>query len=57
MRTECTNDMALDAFITRKAEIDAMVARLAALSDEHFGYAPDEINWAMSARSPTTPSS
>lgn len=45
MRTECTNDMALDAFITRKAEIDAMLARLAALSDEHFGYAPDEINW------------
>ncbi|WP_169711941.1 hypothetical protein [Erythrobacter tepidarius] len=45
MRTDCTNDNALDAFIARKAEIDAMLARLAALSDEHFGYAPDEINW------------
>lgn len=45
MRTERTNDKALAAFIARKAEIDAMLARLAALSDEHFGYAPDEINW------------
>ncbi|GAB4120289.1 MAG: hypothetical protein Kow00104_03340 [Rhodothalassiaceae bacterium] len=45
MRTEHTNDRAIAAFIARKAEIDAMLARLAALSDEHFGYAPDEINW------------
>jgi len=45
MRTEPTNDKALDAFIARKAEIDAMLARLVAHSDEHFGYAPDEINW------------
>lgn len=57
MRTECTNDKALDAFITRKAEIDAMLARLAALSEEHFGYAPDEITWATSELSSTTPSS
>jgi len=40
-----TNAKALDAFIARKTEIDAMLARLAALSDEHFGYAPDEIDW------------
>jgi len=45
MRTGNTNDKALDAFVARKAEIDAMLARLAALSEEHFGYAPDEINW------------
>ena len=31
---------ALDAFIARKAEIDAMLARLKALSDDHFGYTP-----------------
>jgi hypothetical protein len=37
---------ALDAFIARKAEIDTMLERLKALSDEHFGYSPDEINWA-----------
>ena len=24
---------------------DAMLERLKALSDEHFGYSPDEINW------------
>ena len=36
---------ALDAFIARKAEIDTMLERLTALSDEHFGYAPDDINW------------
>jgi hypothetical protein len=36
---------ALDAFIARKAEIDRMLERLRALSDEHFGYRPDEINW------------
>ena len=37
---------ALDAYIARKTEIDAMLARLAALSDEHFNVAPDEVTWA-----------
>jgi hypothetical protein len=36
---------ALEAFIARKAEIDAMIDRLKNLSDDHFDYAPDEINW------------
>ena len=36
---------ALDAFIARKAEIDTMLERLTALSGEHFGYSPDEIDW------------
>jgi hypothetical protein len=40
-----TNDKALDAFIARKAEIDNMLTRLAALSEDHFGYAPDKIDW------------
>lgn len=35
----------LDAFIARKVEIDTMLDRLKALSDEHFGYSPDDINW------------
>jgi hypothetical protein len=39
------NAQALDAFITRKAEIDAMLARLTALSDEHFEVHPDEVHW------------
>jgi hypothetical protein len=40
------NDQALAAFVTRKAEIDAMLERLAGLSDDHFGVAPDDVNWA-----------
>jgi hypothetical protein len=32
---------ALAAFVTKKAEIDAMLARLQALSADHFGYSPD----------------
>jgi len=37
---------ALDVFIARKAEIDTMLDRLKVLSDEHFGYSPDDINWS-----------
>ena len=40
-----SKEEALAAFISRKAEIDTMLARLQALSDEHFGYGPDEITW------------
>ena len=36
---------ALDAYIAKKIEIDTMLARLTALSDDHFNVAPDEINW------------
>ena len=39
------NDNALAAFLTRKAEIDTMLARLQGLSDEHFEASPDEIHW------------
>jgi hypothetical protein len=39
------NTQALDAFIAKKAEIDAMLARLQTLSDEHFNWSPDEIDW------------
>jgi hypothetical protein len=38
-----TNDDALAAFVHKKAEIDTMLARLQALSAEHFNYSPDEI--------------
>ena len=37
---------ALDAFIAAKSEIDAMLARLKALSDDHFNTDPDSVNWA-----------
>jgi len=46
MTTEThNNDKALAAFITRKAEIDTLLARLQALSDAHFHANPDDINW------------
>ncbi|MFN3578251.1 MAG: hypothetical protein ACK4TJ_14875 [Tabrizicola sp.] len=35
------------AFIGKKTEIDEMLARLQALSDDHFNCAPDEAGWAM----------
>ncbi len=38
-------EAALSAFIAKKAEIDEMLARLQALSDDHFETHPDEINW------------
>ena len=37
-KTIKSNDDALAAFVARKAEIDAMLTRLQALSDDHFGY-------------------
>ncbi|MDP5308669.1 MAG: hypothetical protein ACU0DD_13800 [Paracoccus sp. (in: a-proteobacteria)] len=40
-----TNDAALAAFIAKKAEIDAMLARLQALSANHFGTDPEQVNW------------
>lgn len=39
------NDQALSAFMQRKAEIDTALARLQALSDEHFDVHPDEVHW------------
>ncbi|CUH17947.1 hypothetical protein JSE7799_00417 [Jannaschia seosinensis] len=44
-KTQRNKQAALDAFIAKKAEIDAMLARLQGLSDEHFNAHPDEINW------------
>ena len=38
-------EAALAAFMEKKAEIDAMLARLQGLSDDHFSAHPDEINW------------
>ena len=39
------NTAALNAFLAKKAEIDTMLARLQALSADHFEASPDEINW------------
>ena len=40
-------EAALDAFIAKKAAIDAMLTRLQGLSDDHFNCHPDEVGWAM----------
>jgi hypothetical protein len=45
-KTSKSNDDALAAFVTKKAEIDTMLTRLQALSDDHFGYAPDDVTWS-----------
>ena len=44
-RRATDNSKALDAFIAAKLEIDSMLERLKALSDDHFETSPDEINW------------
>ena len=41
-----STEQALAAFVSKKAEIDAMLTRLQALSDDHFNYSPDEITWS-----------
>ena len=40
-----SREHALAAFVSKKAEIDEMLTRLQALSDDHFNYSPDEITW------------
>lgn len=40
-----SNASALDAFMARKAEIDAMLERLKSLSSDHFDTSPEDINW------------
>jgi hypothetical protein len=41
-----SNEDALAAFVQKKAGIDAMLTRLQALSDDHFGYAPEDVTWS-----------
>ena len=41
-----SKEQALAAFVSKKAEIYAMLTRLQALSDDHFGYGPEEITWS-----------
>jgi hypothetical protein len=48
MHEHLDNSEALAAFIARKAEIDTVLNRLAALSANHFDRAPEEIFWLMS---------
>lgn len=45
MTSRKDNTAALNAFLAKKAEIDTMIARLQALSAEHFEVGPEEVNW------------
>ncbi len=45
-RTTRNQARSLEAFLARKAAVDALLARLAAASDEHFGAHPDAHLWA-----------
>lgn len=47
MRKPKTNtaQTALDAFMSRKSEIDAQLVRLQALSAEHFNVNTDKVHW------------
>ena len=40
-----SKEEALAAFVSKKAEIDAVLTRLQALSDDHFNYSPDDVTW------------
>ena len=44
-KTAATNEQALAAFVEAKAEIDRLLAELAALSADHFHASPDAITW------------
>ena len=45
LRRAPDNTKAIDAFMAAKAEIDTMLARLAAFSAEHFCRSPDAVDW------------
>jgi hypothetical protein len=40
-----SREQALAAFVSKKVETDTMLTRLRALSDDHFGCAPDDVTW------------
>lgn len=52
-----SREKAMAAFIWKKAQIDAMLTRLQALSEDHFGYAPDGVTWGHVAPWSITPRS
>jgi hypothetical protein len=46
MRQLSDNNASLAAFIARKTEIDTVLARLTALSSDHFSCEPETVTWA-----------
>jgi hypothetical protein len=44
-KAQNSRETALAAFLSKKGEIDKLLARLQALSDDHFNTHPDEVHW------------
>ena len=40
-----TNPAAIDAYLAKTAAIQAKLARLQQIADDHFGHNPNAINW------------
>ena len=49
-RQAANNDAAVATFIADKAEIDNLLARIQASSDDHFGTAPEAVTWGHVGR-------
>ncbi len=45
MTTQNTKPTALDRFINKASEFDALLQRLQQMRDEHFGVSPDAVTW------------
>ncbi len=46
-RATADNTKVTNAFLAAKVEIDAMLERLKALSEDHFDTHPDEVHWSQ----------
>jgi hypothetical protein len=44
-RTTLNQEQSLEAFLTKKAEFDALLADLQRMSDDHFGADPETVLW------------
>lgn len=45
MSDDGDNDRAVGALMAAKAEFDSILNSLGALSEDHFGVLPDDVNW------------
>lgn len=45
MTTQTAKPTALDSFIAKAGEFDALLQRLQQMRDDHFGVSPDAVTW------------
>jgi hypothetical protein len=48
-KREANQQRSLEAFLTKKAEFDALLAELQQASDDHFGADPEAVLWGETA--------